>query len=205
MAYCTACGGPRVPLTAASVNLAGRPSQVTGTVARVFGWIVLGSGLTFALILLAIFQAIWPEHYIGWAFFAPIAALSTIGGVALLRGGKNLVAEGKGTEKQTKSQAILALAQHRGGKINAWDVAGALSISLQQADALLTELAKSSPDTVAVDIDESSGTLVYRIDASGALRMRIFDEKVRIAARAAQVADVVDSAQPDYLRQSSSH
>jgi hypothetical protein len=203
MAYCTACNAPRMPLATASVNLAGRPSQVTGKVARVFGWIVLASGLTLALILLAIFQAIAPAAFIGWAFFVPIALVSTICGVALLRGGKNLVAEGKGTERQTKSQAILALAQHRGGKINAWDVAGALSISLQQADSLLTELAKASPDTVAVDIDESSGTLVYRIDASGALRMRIFDEKVRIAAAQAEAQE--SAQQPDYLRQSSSH
>jgi hypothetical protein len=203
MAYCTACNAPRMPLATTSVNLAGRPSQVTGTVARVFGWMVLASGLTFALILLAIFQAIVPGGFIGWAFFVPIALVSTICGVALLRGGKNLVAEGKGTERQTKSQAILALAQHRGGKINAWDVAGALSISLQQADSLLTELAKASPDTVAVDIDEASGTLVYRIDASGAaVRMRIFDEKVRIAAAQAEAEA---QAQPDYLRQSSSH
>ncbi len=202
MAYCTACGGARVPLTAASVNLAGQSSQVTGTVARVFGWIVLASGLSTALILLAIFQALFPEGFVGWALFVPIALVSGISGIALLRGGRNLVNEGKGAERQTKSVAILALAQHRGGAVNVWDVSRALSISLQQADSLLTELAKSSPDNVAVEIDEASGTLVYRIDASGAVRMRVFDEKVRVAAANAEARG---ETQPDYLRQSSSH
>lgn len=167
-----------------------------------FGWIVLASGLTLALVLLAIFQALFPAGFVGWAFFVPIALVSGISGIALLRGGKNLVNEGKGAERQTKSQAILALAQHRGGAVNVWDVSRALSIPLPQADALLTELAKSSPDNVAVEIDEASGTLVYRIDTSGAVRLRVFDEKVRVAAANAEARE---DARPDYLRQSSSH
>jgi hypothetical protein len=189
MAYCTACGGPRMPLTAKSVNMAGQPSQVTGTIARIVGWLVLVGGLGLSFILLAIGQAIVPGGFIGWAFFAPIAIATIICALALLRGGKNLVAEGKGTERQTKSQAILAMAQVRGGKVDVWDVSRALSIPPQQADILLTELAKSSPDTVHVDIDEASGTLIYRIDPSGAVKMRVFDEKVRVAAAQAEALE----------------
>jgi hypothetical protein len=171
-----------MPLTATSVNLAGQPSQVTGTIARIFGWIVLFFGLTIALILLAIFQALVPTGFIGWAVAIPIALVSIIVGWSLLRGGRTLHAEGKGAERRTKTQAILALAQNRGGRINAWDVAGALLISPQQADTLLTDLAKSSPDHVSVEIDESSGTLVYRIDPEGAVRLRVFDDKIRVAS-----------------------
>jgi len=142
---------------------------------------VLLGGLFIALVLLAIFQALIPGGFVGYAIGVPIAAASAAGGIALLRGGRSLELKGKGTETRTKTQAIVALAQHRGGRINAWDVAGALSISLEQADALLTDLAKNSPDHVAVDIDDASGTLVYRVDADGAVRLRVFDDKIRIA------------------------
>jgi hypothetical protein len=180
MAYCTACGRPRVPLTATSVNLAGQPSQVTGAIARIFGWIVLFGGLTAALVLFALLQAIFPAGFVGFAFGVPVALASIVTGWALLRGGRTLEREGKGTERRTKTRAIMALAQNRGGRLSARDVAGALSISLEQADALLTDLAKSRPDHVSVEVDESSGTLIYRIDPEGAVRLRVFDDEIRI-------------------------
>lgn len=181
-AYCTACGAPRLPLTSTSVNLAGQPSQVTGQVTRVFGWLVLVGGLSIAVMVLGLMLAIFPGALGATLFAAPIAAASIGMGVWLLRSGRTLQSEGKGTEQRTKTQAIFALAQNRGGVVSAWDVASALSVPPAQADALLTELAKSHPDHVAVDIDERSGTVLYRIDAAGQVRMRVFDDRVRVSA-----------------------
>jgi hypothetical protein len=56
-AFCTACGAPRMPLAASSVNLAGQTSKVGGTVARVFGWMALAGGwlvaAVFSLLIMA--------------------------------------------------------------------------------------------------------------------------------------------------------
>ena len=35
LAYCTACGAPRPPFSAKSIDLAGQPSKIGGAVARV--------------------------------------------------------------------------------------------------------------------------------------------------------------------------
>lgn len=181
-AYCTACGRPRLPLTATSVNLAGQPSQVTGQVTRVFGWLVLVGGLSVAVMVLGLMLAIFPGALGATLFAAPIAAASIGAGVWLLRSGRTLESAGKGTEHRTKFQAIFALAQNRHGKLTAYDVSAALAIPPAQADALLTELAKTSPEHVAVEIDERSGTVFYRVDAGGQVRMRVFDDRVRVSA-----------------------
>lgn len=199
-AYCTACAGARLPLTASSVNLAGRSWQVTGQVARVLGWLVLAGGLSVALMVLGLLLAIFPGVLGATLFAAPIAAASVGAGVWLLRSGRTLQSAGKGTEHRTKAQAIFALAQYRGGVVSAWDVSAALAIPPAQADALLTDLAKTSPDHVAVEIDESSGALFYRVDATGRVRMRVFDDRVRAAPAVAEpTAAQPTAAQPDEI------
>src|SRR5512143_1753677 len=72
MAYCTACGAPRLPLTTKATNLAGKTSILGGTLARVLGWIVLGSGLVVGLGLLGLLQAIFPGGFAGWLVGLPI-------------------------------------------------------------------------------------------------------------------------------------
>ena len=64
--YCTACGAPRSITDAPdAVNVAGQPSQVGGTVARVMGWLALVGGLFVALLLGALFQALFPAGIVG--------------------------------------------------------------------------------------------------------------------------------------------
>jgi NADH pyrophosphatase NudC (nudix superfamily) len=48
VAHCSACGATRVPLAAPAVAMAGKPSQVGGTVAKIVGWIVLACGGLFS-------------------------------------------------------------------------------------------------------------------------------------------------------------
>jgi len=56
---------------------------------------------------------------------------------------------------------VWALAENQGGILMAIDVSRALDIPLAEADALLTEMAKRSADSVAVDLDEY-GRVYYR-------------------------------------------
>jgi hypothetical protein len=165
-AYCTACGQPRFPLANTSVNMAGQPSKVGGTVARVFGWLSLAFGNLLALSVLGACGAI-----VGFGAAAPyiislpIALVATILGIVLLRGGRDLKQAGENTEKATRGQAIHALANMRGGVLTANDVAQAINVTPAEADAILTQIAKEQHDHVTVDVDDD-GVIFYRFDAA---------------------------------------
>lgn len=160
--HCTACGAVRAPLSSASVNLAGKPSRAGSTLATVMGWLVLifggSSALGVALLLMAF----------GWsmgalAFGLPIALVSLFIGIVLLRSGSSLAASATRSENETLRQAMLAMAAHKGA-VTARDAAQALGMSVAQADALLTQLAKSDPERVGVDVDDQ-GNVWYRVAA----------------------------------------
>lgn len=163
-AYCTACGAPRLPLTGTSVNLAGQPSKVGGTVARVFGWLILAAGWLAALTIMAVLQLVAPGGWAGYAIGAPIALIASIMAWALLRSGRQLKESGDAAEIATKNQAIFALAQTKNGVLTAWDVSRYLNVTPQEGDAILTKLAKESSDHVTIDVDDE-GRILYRFPA----------------------------------------
>jgi hypothetical protein len=160
MPYCTACNALRAPFAHKSVNLAGKPSQVGGIAAQAMGWLVLAGGLTVALVLALI---------AGWLFTPftaamvglPIAIIVLVMGILLLRGGRSLSRSGDDRARLTRSEAVFALAQHRGGILSAEDVATVLGDSVEDADNLLTHLAKTQPEVVTLDVDDS-GAITYR-------------------------------------------
>jgi hypothetical protein len=157
--YCTACGGLRAPLTAASINLAGKSSQVGGTVASVAGWLVLLIGLSVGL---GIALLLWAVFTIGVALAValPIALISAGLGAMLLRSGSAMRRTGDDAERATRDQALLAMAAQQ-GPVTAAEAARILGVSIPAADAMLTELAKREPERVAVDVDDQ-GVVRYR-------------------------------------------
>jgi hypothetical protein len=60
---------------------------------------------------------------------------------------------------------VHALAANRGGSLTSLDVAQALGIPFEEADALLTSMAKEQMDHVSVEIDANGG-LYYRFAGS---------------------------------------
>ena len=162
--YCSACGTMRVPLTGSSVNMAGRPSKLGGTLAKAIGWIVLAVGLSIALLLGLFFQWVLPAGFAGYAVGGVIALLTATFGVLLLRGGKSLQKSGDDEAQFTREKAIFALAAHRGGMLTANDAASALGIRAEEADSLLTVLAKTKSDQVSLELDDSGG-IYYRFPA----------------------------------------
>jgi hypothetical protein len=169
-AYCAACGQIRVPLTGNALKLAGQPSRVGSIFARVFGWIVIGVGLSFALGVAAIAHFIFPAGFVGLAIGAPLALLSLVLGGLLLRGGRRLDERGASAEKDARTQAVFALAAHKGGTLTAQDASTALDMPLAAAEELLQSLAKEQYERVAVDVD-ANGTLVYRFVVPTRLRV----------------------------------
>jgi hypothetical protein len=158
--YCTACGRPRLPFTGKSVNLAGTPSRLGGTVAGVLGWLVLIGGVTLALLLGLLLAALFPGQIVGPAVGLPIGFASLALGILLLLGGRKLRRSGTETGRDVQIQAIFSLAAHRGRALTAQEVGLALDLPTQKADELLTQLAKERSDEVTVDIGER-GEILY--------------------------------------------
>ncbi len=209
-AFCTGCGAPRVPLTGSSVNLAGQPSKIGGTVTRVFGWTVLAAGWLVALLLAGLIGILGG----GWAALVvggPIALVATLAAWGLLRGGKQLQQSGDDAELATKHQAIQALANARNGVVKASDVAQALQVSAKEGDDMLTRLAKENPDTVSVDIDDH-GNVLYRFPSvhyGGLAQMapnavpphvRVGSAPVRVDTREPELLDELEDAAPGQRR-----
>lgn len=158
--YCTSCGALRAPLSSASVNLAGKPSRVGGTFAVVLGWLVLVLGGTTALgVVLLLLALSWPAGAL--AIGLPIALVTLITGILLVKSGRSLQASGEDAERATRTQALLAMAAQRGA-VTAREAAQLLGTSVADADAMLTDLAKREPERVAVDVDDQ-GVVWYRV------------------------------------------
>ncbi len=186
--FCAACGAMRAPLSSASVNLAGKPSRVGSTLATVLGWLVLVVGGSAALGVIGV------ALLLGWTTVAavlggPIALFALVGGLLLLRAGRSLAASATAREQSMLDQGLMALAGHR-GSVTARDAAQALQVSIADADAALTSLAKREPERLGVDVDEQ-GTVWYRAVQIGAPRVRVTDG-LRVSADAAPSAAAAD-------------
>lgn len=197
-AFCSACGKPRTPLITPSVSYAGKPSKVGGTVAGVFGWIVLVLG-TSAAIGLGLLASLFSST-LALAVALPIGLVTLAVTISLLFSSRKLRQSGESTEKETRRKAVFALARNRGGTITANDAAAALDISAADADAFLTTLAKTESDEVTLEIDDKGGIYYAfpRISA-GAGRSRIGgigsdDPRVRVTG----VPDTFESEGLDY-------
>jgi hypothetical protein len=146
-------------------------SKVGGVVTGVLGWLVLLFGLSSALGLGLLCYAIWTLG-IALAVALPIAVISSGIGVPLVLGGKALRRSGSEAERAMREQAILEmLARH--GRVTAAQAAPALGVSVEEADALLTAVAKGQPERVAVDVGDE-GAVWYR---AVAVRVRV-DERL---------------------------
>jgi hypothetical protein len=149
-----------------SVNLAGQPSKVGGQVTRVFGWIVLVVGTLLAAGLFAACSAIVGSAAAApFVLAIPLAIVSWVLSYFLLKGGKSLEKTGQDVQKATRTQAVFALANNRGGMVTPADLAVAIGVSPKEADDVLTAMAKESPDHVSIEVDDN-GTIFYRFSAA---------------------------------------
>jgi len=193
-ASCSACGRPRVPLTTQSLSFAGKPSRVGGTVAGVIGWIVLVVGLVVALFLGSVFGAIFTTG-LGLAIGIPVGLMAIAVSMALLFSGKQLKKSGEVTQKDMRRRAVLALATNRGGVVTAREAAAALDVPAAEADAFLTDLAKTEPEEVTLELDDKGG-IYYAfprlMQAQPRTRIAADDPRVRVSG-ASGVPDSFES------------
>lgn len=179
-AFCSACGRPRPPLIAPSVSYAGKPSRVGGTAAGVAGWLVLTFGLSIALGL-GLFCGSIANVGVGLAFALPIGIFTAVVATVLLLSGRKLRKSGAEKQRETRRQAIFALARNRRGAVTADEAARALGVPAAEADAFLTEMAKANPEEVTVEIDDKGGGIYYAFPRLIPVTKQRFEEpRVRV-------------------------
>lgn len=189
-AFCAACDQPRAPFSAKALNFAGQPAKLGGRVGRVVGALVLIFGLLLAAALTLFFQLLWPAANVGYALGLPLALISVVVGVLFLFASRRLRRSGADAERQAKVEAIYALAVHRGGTLTAKDVAGSLQLDANNVEALLSELAKTEPDHVALELD-ADGQPFYLFTHAGT-RPHPFGAKYRVGTEGkVRVVDVL--------------
>lgn len=191
-AYCSACQRTRPPLIAPSVSYAGKPSKVGGTLAGVMGWIVLVLGSSAALglgLLASIFSTT-----AGLAVGLPIGIVTLAVSLTLLLSGRKLKKDGAQAQKDMRRRAIESFAANRGGMVTATDVAVSLDIPVQDADELLTEMAKTTPEQVTVELDDRGG-IYYAFQRVLAMRGA---QRPATNQRFATPHARVDGAEPEY-------
>ena len=189
-AFCSACDKPRAPFSGKALNFAGQPSKLGGRVGRVVGVLVLVLGLLLAVVLVLFFQLLLPTMNIGYAVGLPTALVSVVLGTLLLIGSSRLRRLGTDAERQARVEALYALAVHRRGTLTAIDAGHALHVDVREADALLSELAKTHPEHISLEFDEEGHTF-YLFSHAG-IRPHPFGAKYRVSNEGrVRVADVL--------------
>ena len=202
-AYCSACGAPRPLFSAAgSVNMAGQPAKVGGTVASAFGLVALTIGGVLALVLGSIAKILFGTAIL---IVAPILVLTLLVALPLLFGGRRLNRAGEDRARAAQEQAVFALASQRRGVVTVREVARALEVHEEEADAVLTALAKRPDGRVTLELDDSGGLsyLFHDLVPTGGTRVRVAEQpwqppaRVNDAATAPRVidAELIDEAQ----------
>jgi hypothetical protein len=167
-AFCTSCGAPRPLLGSSAVNVAGKPMKVGGAIASGAGWATLiggslaslGAGLITYFIFLAIGAS--TAGTVGLVVGGFFGILTVLIAISLLLGGRKLSKTGVDDRRKVLEQGIFALAGKQRGSVTPRDVARQLSITDEEADALLTDLAKKGDGRVSLDVDDD-GTLRYTV------------------------------------------
>jgi hypothetical protein len=189
-AFCAVCDKPRAPFSGKALKFAGQPSKLGGSVGRVVGFLVLIFGLLLSAALILFFQFLWPAASIGYAVGLPVALVSVVLSALLLFTSSKLRRSGSDTERQTRLEALYALAVHRGGTLTASDAARALQLDASEVDALLSELAKTQPEHVSLELDDEGQTF-YLFSHAGT-RPHPFGAKYRVSKQGrVRVADVL--------------
>lgn len=186
-ATCSACGRPRVPLTGASLTHAGKPARLGGALLGAFGWVALFFGLVFSTLIGLLVYAIFTATA-GFVVGGILALLSAGFFWGVRRGGQALEQSGEELRQKREVEALTALAVAQGGVLTAQAAGRALDLPAEEADALLTRLAKTRPDEVEVEVSER-GEVLYVFLRSRPVASRGSAPRVRVApVRAGQTA-----------------
>lgn len=183
-----------MPLTASAVNLRGKPAKIGGAIAAVAGWLLLFGTLATAIIVGAIFQAIFPSGaVVGWIVGGVISTVGLVASLVLLFGGRALRRMGMRAARDAQLDALGTLAACQHGVVTAQMASESLGLPLQKADAFLTSLAKQPDTGVTLEVDDEGG-LTYRFAGYATPPAWPDSARLRVEPTGAGASPVVDTA-----------
>lgn len=168
-----------MPLTGASLTHAGKPARLGGAVLGAFGWVALFFGLVFSTLIGLLVYAIFTATA-GFVVGGILALLSAGFFWGVRRGGQALEQTGEELRQKRAVEALGALAVAQGGVVTAQAAGRALDVPVEEADALLTQLAKTRPDEVEVEVSER-GEVLYVFLRSRPVPPHASSTRVRVA------------------------
>jgi hypothetical protein len=163
------------------------------TAARIGGIGVLVAGLLTSLVVGGFFVWLFPGGMLGYGLGVLMALVSLVVGGGLMLGGRKLASDVERAEGIEWEHRLAELTATRGAFTVA-EAARTLGIPAAQADAYLTNLAKTRPEDFTVDLDPS-GDLVYRA-------ARVPGPAVRIATGSSvdpKFSDALDATEEDEI------
>lgn len=173
-AYCTACGTPRSPLSTSHVNVAGKPMLIGGSIVRFAGCGLLLGGLGAAAVFAAVLHALFPASAAWWIVALVVAGATSPFGFGLMFGGKKIQEGGQEAQDAARVQAVVAMAQARGGAVTLPEVAQAARMTEVEAQALLDRLVRHGAGDAktrarALDGPSTEPLLRLEVDDDGTL------------------------------------
>lgn len=168
-----------MPLTGASLTHAGKPARLGGAVLGAFGWVALFFGLVFSTLIGLLVYAIFTATA-GFVVGGILALLSAGFFWGVRRGGQALEQTGEELRQKRAVEALGALAVAQGGVVTAQAAGRALDLPVEEADTLLTQLAKTRPDEVEVEVSER-GEVLYVFLRSRPVASHVSSTRMRVA------------------------
>jgi hypothetical protein len=194
---CAACGKPRtgsVLLGSAESRASllpeshqGRSASTRAMVARGrgrlqrgFGVLALGMG-----VLMAVLAAAALPGAVGVGLALALGLIGVGLGALSIRAGARSMSQGETEDRRARETAVLELAQKRGGRLTATEVARAFSLSERAADDLLTSMVGDGT-RVTVDVDDEGVVRYVFLElapkAAAQVRVAVDEEAEEIAA-----------------------
>ncbi len=182
---CAACGKPRVGATvlggtpkgagAAPRTREGQNESTSAMLLRARGRTQRGAGiiaLAIGVFAAAALAMIVPGA-LGLGLAAAMGALFVAVGALAVRGGARSMEEARRRDRRATELALLEAARAAGGRLTATEAAAALRVSVEEADAQLTDLVGDG-SRVDVDVDDE-GVLryVFRELATSQVKVRV--------------------------------
>jgi hypothetical protein len=167
------------------VNAAGQTAKVGGTLASMLALVALGIGSLLALVFGSIFQWLFQT---GLLVAVPILVLTLLVAVPLFFGGRRLNKAGDDRVRAAQEQAVFGVAARQRGAVTVGDVARSLGVREEDADRLLTALAKRPDGRVTLELDEGGGITYLFHDFVPRARVRVSEQAWQAPARIADAA-----------------
>lgn len=155
---CSGCGATRGPLSGVPLNMAGTAHRFGSILTSILGWGMLVATLLVASIVGLVVSFFAAAASTAWLSGLAVALVGMMFSYLTLTGSRKLKERGDSLRDEALQQSVLAMAVARKGAVTTLDVAQNLSLTLREADRVLSEMTYKGHANVEVNPD---GMLQY--------------------------------------------